>query len=150
MNTDHVPREDAGLTNSTTSERSSRQARVKLENSALQHLLLESVTDYAIYALDPEGNVVSWNAGAQRLKGYAPDEIIGTPFTVFYPPDKVAEGFPQFELREAELKGRFEDEGWRVRKDRSRFWANVVVTALRDPSGELVGFAKVTRDLTTR
>jgi PAS domain S-box-containing protein len=119
-------------------------------DSALHSLLIESVSDYAIFALDPEGHVLTWNPGAHRLKGYSGDEILGQSFTKFYPPEAVASGFPAYELEVAGREGRFEDEGWRVRKDGSRFWANVVITALRDPGGRLVGFAKVTRDLTAR
>jgi len=120
------------------------------DSDALYRLLVESVRDYAIFALDPRGRVLSWNAGAERLKGYRADEIIGKHFSVFYPREVVAEGFPEFELRTATNTGRFENEGWRIRKDGSRFWANVVITALRDATGALVGFAKVTRDLTHR
>ena len=113
-------------------------------------LLVETVQDYAIFMLDPTGVVVSWNAGAQRIKGYAADEIIGKHFSTFYPKADVVAGKPDMELRVASSEGRYEEEGWRVRKDGTLFWANVVITALRDPSGELVGFAKVTRDLTER
>jgi PAS domain S-box-containing protein len=113
-------------------------------------LLVDSVRDYAIFMLDPTGRIATWNEGAQRIKGYTPQEIVGEHFSIFYPPAKVAEGFPEFELEEATRTGRFEDEGWRVRQDGSRFWANVVITALRNPQGTLVGFAKVTRDLTER
>jgi PAS domain S-box-containing protein len=116
----------------------------------LYRLLVDSVRDYAIFALDPAGHVVTWNVGAMRIKGYAPGEIIGKHFSIFYPPQAVAIGHPAYELKEAARVGRFEDEGWRVRKDGSLFWANVVITALRDPQGGLVGFAKVTRDLTER
>jgi PAS domain S-box-containing protein len=108
------------------------------------------VRDYAIFALDPQGHVASWNEGAQRIKGYTADEIIGRHFSIFYPPERIAERFPEHELQVARQVGRFEDEGWRIRQDGSRFWANVVITALRDASGTLVGFAKVTRDLTER
>lgn len=120
------------------------------ETGELHRLLVESVDDYAIFALDPDGYILSWNAGARRFKGYTADEAIGKHFSIFYPREKIEEGFPQFELKEAAQVGRFEDEGWRIRKDGTRFWANVVITALRDPSGHLVGFAKVTRDLTER
>jgi len=120
------------------------------ETGDLHRLLVDSIDEYAIFALDPAGYILSWNAGAHRLKGYVADEIIGQHFSVFYPPEQVKRGFPNFELREAARVGRFEDEGWRVRKDGTRFWANVVITALRDPSGGLVGFGKVTRDLTER
>jgi len=116
----------------------------------LYRLLVDTVRDYAIFALDPTGHVASWNEGARRIKGYEPEEIIGKHFSVFYPPEKVAERFPEYELRVAAREGRFEDEGWRVRKDGTTFWANVVITALHDAAGKLVGFAKVTRDLTER
>jgi len=113
-------------------------------------LLVESVQDYAIFMLDPDGMVRSWNAGAQRLKGYSADEIIGKSMEVFYPGDAIARGWPAEALRRAAAQGRIEDEGWRVRKDGQRFWASVVITALRDDSGKLQGFAKVTRDLSER
>ena len=113
-------------------------------------LLVESVRDYAIFILDPEGHVASWNAGAERLKQYRADEIIGKHFSVFYPAEALARDWPNFELEAARRDGRFEDEGWRVRKDGSQFWANVVITAIRDASGELIGFSKITRDLTER
>ncbi|MEP7002386.1 MAG: PAS domain S-box protein, partial [bacterium] len=120
------------------------------ESAEFYRLLVESVQDYAIFALDTKGYILSWNAGAQRSKGYTADEAIGKHFSIFYPAQMVAEGFPEFELRTALNKGRFEDEGWRIRKDGTRFWANVVITALRDASGTAVGFAKVTRDLSER
>jgi len=120
------------------------------ETGELHRLLVESVDDYAIFALDPDGYILSWNAGAQRFKGYTADEAIGKHFSIFYPREKIEKRFPEFELKEAARVGRFEDEGWRVRKDGTRFWANVVITALRDAAGHLVGFAKVTRDLTER
>jgi PAS domain S-box-containing protein len=113
-------------------------------------LLVESVKDYAIFMLDAEGRVTSWNAGAQRIKGYAADEIIGKHFSVFYTPEAVEARHPDSELRIATREGRYEEEGWRVRNDGSRFYASVVITALRDRSGRLVGFAKVTRDITER
>jgi PAS domain S-box-containing protein len=113
-------------------------------------LLVDAVQDYGIFMLDTQGNVTSWNTGAQRLKQYRPDEIIGRNFSVFYPAEAVAAGWPAEELRRAEQAGRFEEEGWRIRKDGSRFWANVVITALREPDGRLAGFGKVTRDLTER
>ena len=119
------------------------------ESVGLYRLLVESVRDYAIFALDPSGRVLSWNAGAQRLKGYTRDEIVGRHFSIFYPPEDVAAGKTEWELETAVREGRVEDEGWRVRKDGTRFWANVVITALHD-AGALVGFAKVTRDLTER
>jgi PAS domain S-box-containing protein len=113
-------------------------------------LLVQSVTDYAIYMLDPEGRVTSWNAGARRFKGYEADEIIGQHFSRFYTQEEQEQQIPKIALETAEREGRFEIEGWRVRKDGSRFWANVVIDSIRDPGGQLVGFAKVTRDLTDR
>jgi PAS domain S-box-containing protein len=116
----------------------------------LYRRLVSDVSDYAIIVLDPEGHVVTWNAGAERIKGYDADEIVGRHFSAFYPEEVAATGFPQHELELAGREGRFEDEGWRVRKDGSQFWASVVITALREPDGRLLGFAKVTRDLTER
>lgn len=113
-------------------------------------LLVDSVLDYAILLLDPEGRVASWNRGAERIKGYAAGEILGRHVSVFFPPEDVERGKPAEELRAAAREGRFEEEGWRVRKDGSRFWADVVVTALRGPDGSLKGFGKVVRDLTSR
>jgi len=113
-------------------------------------LLVQSVQEYAIFYVDPLGRVVSWNSGAERLKGYAAAEILGKHFSAFYPPEDVASGKPQRILDEAAQRGQSEDEGWRIRKDGSRFWANVVVTALRNAKGNLQGFAKVTRDVTER
>ena len=113
-------------------------------------LLVEAVSDYGIFMLDPEGYVVSWNTGAEKIKGWRSDEIIGRHFSTFYTPDAIERGWPQEELRRAARDGRIEDEGWRVRKDGSRFWANVTITAVRDEAGELTGYAKVTRDLTER
>ena len=113
-------------------------------------LVVQQVKDYALFVLDPAGRIMTWNLGAQRIKGYAPEEIIGRHFSTFYTPDAVARGWPAEELRLATREGRFEDEGWRLRKDGSRFWANVVITALRDAGGKLVGFSKITRDLTER
>jgi PAS domain S-box-containing protein len=113
-------------------------------------LLVQSVRDYAIFMLDPQGYILTWNAGAQRIKGYEPEEIIGQHFSRFYPAEALGRGHPDYELRVAIAEGRFEEEGWRLRKDGSRFWANVVITALRDASGKLIGFGKVTRDLTRR
>jgi len=121
-----------------------------LEGPGLYGLLVESVQDYAIFALDPDGYILSWNAGAKRLKGYTRQEIIGRHFSIFYPPEDIARGKTKWELEIAAREGRFEDEGWRVRKDGTQFWANVTITALRAPDGELVGFAKITRDLTER
>jgi PAS domain S-box-containing protein len=113
-------------------------------------LLVEAVQDYAIFILDPAGNIRTWNAGAERIKQYTAAEIIGKHFSIFYPEEEKRNGKPTWELEVAAQKGRFEDEGWRIRKDGSRFWANVIITRLRNSSGELVGFGKVTRDFTDR
>jgi len=113
-------------------------------------LVVEGVRDYAIFMLDPEGRVSTWSPGSARLKGYEADEIIGRHFSTFYPEADVAAGKPARELASAAEVGRYEEEGWRVRKDGSRFWANVVVTAIRDHAGKLLGFAKITRDITER
>jgi len=113
-------------------------------------LMVESVTDAAIVMLDSEGRVVSWNSGAQRIKGYSAEEIVGQHFSRFYPPAEIERGTPQRDLDRAAAQGRFEVEGWRMRKDGSTFWANVVFTAIRDPAGNARGFAKLTRDLTER
>ena len=113
-------------------------------------LLVSTVSDYAIYLLDPNGRVASWNAGAERIKGYRPDEIVGRHFSVFFPPEERAAGRPEQLLGQALREGRVEAEGWRMRKDGARFWAEVVITALRDSGGVLKGFAKVTRDMTAR
>jgi PAS domain S-box-containing protein len=116
----------------------------------LFRLLVENVIDYAIFMLDPGGRVTTWNPGAERLKGYTPDEIIGRHFSAFYTPADVAAGKPERGLRTALAEGRFEDDGWRVRKDGTLFWANVIITAIHDETGEHRGFAKITRDLTER
>jgi PAS domain S-box-containing protein len=113
-------------------------------------LLVESVEDYAIFRLDPGGRVTTWNAGAERIKGYLSSEILGQHFSIFHPREDVVAGKPEDELRAAAADGRVEDEGWRVRKDGSRFWANVVITALHDAGGQGLGFGTVTRDLTER
>lgn len=113
-------------------------------------LIVHGTTDYAIFMLDPEGKVATWNSGAERLKGYKAEEIIGQHFSKFYPQEAIDRGWPDYELKVARAEGRFEDEGWRLRKDGSRFWANVVITALRDEQGNMRGFSKVTRDLTDR
>ncbi|MEA3192404.1 MAG: hypothetical protein QOD26_737 [Betaproteobacteria bacterium] len=116
----------------------------------IYQLMVEQTKDYAVFFLDTEGRVMSWNAGARAIKGYAPEEIVGRHFSIFYTREAVDSGWPQHELRTATAEGRFEDEGWRVRKDGSRFWANVVISALRDEAGKLLGFSKITRDLTDR
>ncbi len=113
-------------------------------------ILVEQTKDYAVFVLDPQGRVATWNIGAERLKGFRREDIVGEHFSRFYAPEDVARGWPTHELEVAKAEGRFEDEGWRVRKDGTRFWANVVITALRDPDGHLLGFSKITRDLTLR
>jgi PAS domain S-box-containing protein len=113
-------------------------------------ILVEGVTDYAIFMLDPKGRVTSWNTGAQRIKGYSPNEIIGQHFSRFYTPEDREAGVADRALESARETGRYEAEGWRVRKDGSRFWASVVVDAIRDEDGELIGFAKITRDMTEK
>jgi PAS domain S-box-containing protein len=113
-------------------------------------LFVESVEDYAIFMLDPDGYIISWNRGAQRAKGYTDDEIIGKHFSIFYTQEDLDRDHPAFELRHATTHGRYEEEGWRLRKDGTRFWANVVITAIRDEHGVLIGFGKVTRNLTER
>jgi PAS domain S-box-containing protein len=121
-----------------------------LSDDGRYRLLVESVTDYAIYMLDPSGVVTSWNAGAQRFKGYEPAEILGQHFSRFYTDEDRGTGLPETALKTAATEGRFEHEGWRVRKDGTHFWAHVIIDPIRDPSGKLLGFAKVTRDLSER
>lgn len=128
-----------------------RAAKEALRRSQEQfRLLVQSVTDYAIYMLDHRGRITNWNLGAQRIKGYLPEEVIGRHFSCFYTPEDREAGEPARGLAAAEREGRFEKEGWRVRKDGSRFWANVVIDPIRDSDGRLIGFAKVTRDITHR
>src|SRR5438046_1986069 len=120
------------------------------ESSETFRQLVDDVQDVAIFMLDGAGRVSTWNAGAERIKGYRAEEILGQHFSRFYPAEDVQRGKLEMELRVAGTEGRFEDDGWRLRKDGSRFWANVIITALRDQAGRLVGFGKVTRDLTER
>lgn len=125
-----------------------RDAQADLSADASYRTLVESIQDYAIFTLDVDGHVSSWNKGAARIKGYTREEILGKHFSQFYTPDAIARHWPGAELKAAAEMGRFEDEGWRVRKDGTRFWANVVITALRNADGRLIGFGKVTRDMT--
>lgn len=120
------------------------------QSTDLFRLLVASVKDYSIFYLDPQGYIRSWNEGAQRTKGYTSEEILGKHFSIFYPPAEVRRGKPQYGLHVATEEGRWEEEGWRIRKDGTRFWADVVITALYDDAGVLVGFGKVTRDLSER
>ncbi|WP_321937706.1 PAS domain-containing sensor histidine kinase [Paraburkholderia sp. J8-2] len=131
------------------SERLLYEARLRRSEEKLR-LMIDSVQDYAIFMLSTAGIVISWNSGARKIKGYAPDEILGHHFSVFYTPEDQAAGLPQQLLATAAAEGRAQSEGWRVRRDGSRFWADVVISAIRDSSGTLQGFSKVTRDLTER
>jgi hypothetical protein len=130
-------------------ERMLAQADMKRSEERLR-LLIAAVKDYAIFILDPTGHISTWNPGAERLKGYSPQEIIGRHFSTFYSEEDVRSGKCEMELEQAQRVGRFEDEGWRIRKDGTQFWANVIITPIYDPSGALLGFAKVTRDLSER
>ena len=123
---------------------------VRTVEDASFRVFVETVRDYALLMLDTSGRIISWNAGAEAIKGYTAEEVLGKHFSIFYPPEAIERGFPALELVVAAREGHFEDEGWRVRKDGSTFWANVVITALHAPDGTLTGFAKVTRDLTER
>jgi PAS domain S-box-containing protein len=138
----------AKVTRDLTERRAAEQALRRSEEQFRR--LVQGVTDYAIYMLSPEGIVTNWNAGAQRIKGYAPHEIIGQHFSVFYTEEDRLRGDPQKGLEIAEREGRVEKEGWRLRKDGSRFWSNVVIDAIRNDDGSLLGFAKITRDVTER
>lgn len=136
------------MASGNSNDRASEVSRLR-ETDQLR-LLIDATTDYAIFLLDVDGHVASWNNGAERLKGYTANEIIGQHFSRFYPQDAIDRGWPAHELRVARADGRFEDEGWRIRKDGSRFWANVVIRAVHDESGAFCGFGKITRDLTDR
>src|SRR5262245_25070024 len=125
-----------------------RPAASSAEREASFRLFTESGRDYAIFMLDPEGHVASWNAGAERIKQYRQGEIVGKHFSIFYPPDAVARRWPEHELEVAAREGRFEDEGWRGRKDGTRFWANVVITAVHEDCGRVRGIANVRRERT--
>ena len=138
----------AKITRDMTEKRRAQQELLEAERRF--RILVQGVTDYAIYMLDPEGRVTNWNVGAERIKGYSPAEIIGQHFSRFYTPEDFDAGVPQRALEAARVNGRYEAEGWRVRKDGSRFWANVVVDAVKDDDGKLIGFAKITRDMTEK
>lgn len=155
-----APRAEQGEIERRVQERTAALDRaneeLRLEIARQQHskehfrLLVEGVRDYAIFLLDPKGRVLSWNLGAERIKGYRAEEIIGEHFSVFYAREEVQAGKPDRALEIAAAEGRFEEEGWRVRKDGSQFWANVLITPLRDHYGNVWGFAKITRDITER
>jgi len=132
----------------TTAERRAEEALRQSEEKLRQ--MIGSVRDYALFMLDPKGRVASWNPGAERIKGYREEEILGEHFSRFFPPEDIAMGKPARELEIAATQERFEDENWRVRKDGSRFWAHVIITPIRDSSNGLEGFVKITRDLTER
>ena len=138
----------AKITRDMTDKRAAQQALLEAERHF--RLLVQGVTDYAIFMLDPQGHVTNWNAGAQRIKGYTPEEIVGEHFSRFYTPEDREAGLPQRALETAREAGRYEAEGWRVRKDGSRFWANAVLDAVHDDDGKLIGFAKITRDMTEK
>ena len=138
----------AKITRDLTERREAEQIIKRSEEQF--RLLVQGVTDYAIYLLDTEGNVSNWNLGAQRIKGYLPHEIIGQHFSRFYTDEERAAKLPQTVLEIVRREGRYEKEGWRVRKDGSRFWAHVVMDAIRDGGENIIGFAKITRDITER
>jgi PAS domain S-box-containing protein len=138
----------AKITRDMTENRLAQQALLEAERRF--RILVQGVTDYAIYMLDPAGRVTNWNSGAERIKGYSPDEIIGEHFSRFYTPEEIEAEVPKRALETARSTGRYEAEGWRVRKDGTRFWASVVIDAIKDDQGELIGFAKITRDMTEK
>jgi PAS domain S-box-containing protein len=147
-NTPHAHRQPDGLKQEMDRHRETNLALQ--ESREMFHLLVESVEDYAIFMMDPNGKIVSWNKGAQRIKGYSADDIIGKMYSQFYTEEDRAVGRPQYALGMATTQGHFEGEGWRVRKDGTRFWANFVITSVKDEAGNHIGFAKVTRDATER
>ena len=138
----------AKITRDMTDKRETQRALLEAEQRF--RLLVQGVTDYSIFMLDPEGLVTNWNAGAERIKGFSPDEIIGEHFSRFYTPEDLDAGLPKLALETARETGRYEAEGWRMRKDGTRFWASVIIDAIKDDEGELIGFAKITRDMTDK
>jgi PAS domain S-box-containing protein len=141
----------AKITRDMSDKREAQQAQEALLDAERRfRLLVQGVTDYAIFMLDPEGKVANWNAGAERIKGYRPDEIVGVHFSRFYTPEDLAAGVPKKAIETARKTGRYEAEGWRVRKDGTRFWASVVLDAIRGDDGNLIGFGKITRDMTEK
>jgi PAS domain S-box-containing protein len=133
-----------------TSPGSAKELSDALGDAERFRLLVSAIRDYAVYMLDPDGRIVSWNAGAERFKGYKADEVIGRHFSLFYTPEDRQRGIPALALDTARTSGQFETEGWRMRKDGGRFWAHVVIDPITDSGRSLVGFAKITRDLTER
>jgi PAS domain S-box-containing protein len=147
LDSEHRPVAASGRVVSTQATELAREPR---QSDAPSRPLVEEAPDYGICMLDPDGRVATWNVGAERIKGYHFHEIIGRHFSCFYLPEAVESGFPGKELQIAAEQGRFEDEAWRIRKDGTMFWANVIIAALRDESGKLMGYSKITRDLTER
>ena len=146
----HEVEQELRQVNETLEQRVEDRARQLADTEQRFRLLIESVTDYAIYMLDPSGHIVNWNPGARRIKGYTRDEVMGQHFARFYTDEERGKGVPDRALKAASELGKYEVEGWRVRKDGSRFWASAVINAVRSTDGQLIGFAKVTRDLTER
>jgi len=138
----------AKITRDMTDKREAQEAVLDAERRF--RILVQGVTDYSIFMLDPDGRVTNWNAGSQRIKGYAPEEIVGEHFSRFYTPEDLETGTPKRALETARETGRYEAEGWRVRKDGTRFWASVVLDAIKEEDGKLIGFAKITRDMTEK
>lgn len=138
----------AKVTRDLTERRAAEQALRRSEEQFRR--LVQGVADYAIYLLSPDGVITSWNVGAKRIKGYDPDEIIGKHFSLFYTPEDRDRGEPQIALETALREGKFEKEGWRLRKDGTRFWCHVVIDHIRDDDQSIIGFAKITRDITER
>src|SRR6266566_4072614 len=130
-------------------ERKRAEESLQASEESFRHMV-EGVKDYAIFMVDLDGRVITWNSGAEHMKGYSRQEILGRQFSLFYEQCDVESGKPEHGLKEAAATGRFEDEGWLVRKDGSRFWANVIITALKDEAGKLQSFVKVTRDMSER
>src|SRR5690606_32499639 len=131
-------------------ERLSQAHKELVASEERARLLISGVKDYAIFLVSPEGKIATWNNGAKHIKGYEAEEVLGKPISIFYPSDALENNYPQYELRKALEEGRFEDEGWRIRKDGSKFWANVLVTPVYNNLNQHIGFSKITRDLTER